>query len=143
MLIIIGLFSIVLSKGIALDEHRGSPNIRRTSRIKINPLPYKRTGDIAISPVDQKNFLLPVQFFVQKFVARPVFLKCFPLKNYRPAPKLVARPFIRGGMYKFFFLNIYLKEDLVYLNLITRTKIIMQLNEYKLGLCQRNAHMSD
>ena len=107
MLIIIGLFSIVLSKGIALDEHRGSPNIRRTSRIKINPLPYKRTGDIAISPVDQKNFLLPVQFFVQKFVARPVFPEKIIArpktpKNCRPscpAPKLVARPVLRPSFY--------------------------------------------
>ena len=65
---------------------------------------YKRT---AISPVHQKNFVARPG---KTFIARPVFLQCFSLtiiarpkntKKYRPscpAPKLVARPFIGGGV---------------------------------------------
>ena len=53
-----------------------------------------------------------VQFFGQKCVARPVFPLCFSLKSIArpkkktkkcrpscPAPKFVARPFIREGVY--------------------------------------------
>ena len=62
--------------------------------LEIHPLPYKRTGDISVSPVHQKTFLA-VQFFGQKFVARPVFPLCFSLKNIARPNKhqqIVARP---------------------------------------------------
>ena len=62
--------------------------------------PYKRTGDISGSPVDQ--FFVP-QFFGQQFVARPVFPQFYPKKlspvlktpkNWSPVP-------LYGGVYNY------------------------------------------
>ena len=54
-----------------------------------NPLPYKRTGDISVSPV---------QFFRQKIAARP---KKTPeiCRPSCPVPKLVVRPVFRPSFY--------------------------------------------
>ena len=59
--------------------------------LKIIPPPRIKGRAIFRSRPSTKIFFLsPVQFFGQKFVARPVFPRCFSLKTQ----KIVARPFM-------------------------------------------------
>jgi len=87
------------------------PSLSDTETI-ITPPPYKRTGDISVSPVQQQQFFVARPVFSGNF---PRFSQCFSLKNTKklspvhsrpscPAPKLVARlvfrpSFYTGGVY--------------------------------------------
>ena len=63
-------------------------------RLFIHPRPYKRTGDNSGWPVHQIFFLWPVQFFGQKFVARPVFPE--KLSPVLPTSKIGRPSFYTG-----------------------------------------------
>ena len=54
--------------------------------ISVHPIPYKRTGDISVSPVHQQQFFVARPVFSGNF---PRFSQCLPLKN---TTKIVARP---------------------------------------------------
>ena len=88
-----------------VHEESSRNNIQKKCMKKvqeIHPCPYKRTGDISVSPVHQQQFLVARPVFSGNF---PRFSQCFSVKNAKKlSPVLSCSKIGRPSCKLLFFL---------------------------------------
>jgi len=73
--------------------------LRTWKAISYSTAPYKRTGDISVSPIHEKKICRPSSFFREFPMFWTKKLSPFLSRRSCPAPKLIARPVFRLSFY--------------------------------------------